>query len=714
VKHGRLIATALSAMCAIAVSAAPARAADPQVRVDLRVLVISDAAGATSAITSQLTAEGVPHTVVSLADPRRPVIDAAFLAGSSGGQPRAYYQAIVLPNENPFANPAELAAIHAYEQQFGIRQVDAYVYPSPATGQNWPYYAGPLDGAAAALTGPAITGSFSYLRGPVPFENLSTTVEETWGAVTTPLAGAQFEPLLTGAPPSGGDAGVLAGVYTNSGRSELVLNFAANPAQRQFRQLAHGIVGWVTGGTYLGHYRNYFSVHIDDVFLPDSRWSADGHCTPEENCPPPRPGQPPVTTTPIRMGPADVSALVAWQNAHGLKADLLYNGGGSDEEIELRGSDPLATSLLATKNSFRWVNHTLDHWFLGCQPDYTVIPWKCTTARDGATQYVSAADIMLQIAGNQAWAQSKGITIDPSEVVTGEHSGLKLLPQQPNDNPNLAPVLAAAGIRWIGSDNSRDPGQRPVGPALTVPRYPINIFYNAATRPEEVSEYNWIYTSRANGGSGICEDNPATTTCITPLDPATGFEQHIVPTEISNALSHVLANDPRPHYVHQSNFTDDRLAYPVLEGVLSQYRSTFADNTPLISERMSGIGSQLRRAAAWQAALAAGTASGYLQNGGIHLTAPNGLEVPVTLGSSAGFPVPPGGPIASYAGSLSGWLPAGAAARTVAAPKLTLGARLKASTGIGSTAAAPRNPAVPLVKKPAVAVRLPQPVSLGH
>lgn len=42
-------------------------------------------------------------------------------------------------------------------------------------------------------------------------------------------------------------------------------------------------------------------------------------------------------------------------------------------------------------------------------------------------------------------------------------------------------------------------------------------------------------------------------TCISPLDPATGFDEYIVPIETRIALSHVMANDPRPHYAHQSN-----------------------------------------------------------------------------------------------------------------------------------------------------------------
>ena len=114
-------------------------------------------------------------------------------------------------------------------------------------------------------------------------------------------------------------------------------------------------------------------------------------------------------------------------------------------------------------------------------------------------------------------------------------------------------------------DASREPAQRGVGSALGVPRHPINIFYNVANPDEEVSEYNWIYTSVADGGSGICTANPETTTCIAPLDPATGFTGHIVPEQVRIMLGYVLTNDPRPFYVHQSNLAESGLLYPVLD-----------------------------------------------------------------------------------------------------------------------------------------------------
>ena len=96
-----------------------------------------------------------------------------------------------------------------------------------------------------------------------------------------------------------------------------------------------------------------------------------------------------------------------------------------------------------------------------------------------------------------------------------------------------------------------------------------------------VDEYNWIYNSRADGGSGICEDNPATTTCIAPLSGPEAFDDYIVPKQVTIALGFATANDPRPSYSHVSNLADDRLLLPMVTAILSTYRSTFAANTPV-------------------------------------------------------------------------------------------------------------------------------------
>jgi len=244
---------------------------------------------------------------------------------------------------------------------------------------------------------------------------------------------------------------------------------------------------------------------------------------------------------------------------------------------------------------------------------------------------MSRSEISAQIRDNNNWASLKGLPIDRTELVTGEHSGLKTLPQQPADTPNLAGALADNGVKWIASDNSREPQQRSVGGALTVPRHPMNVYYNAGTEAEMADEYNWIYTSAADGGSGVCENNPTSTCLPDPLDPATGYDDHIVPQEARTALGHALANDPRPHYAHQSNLAEDRILYPVMDKVLADYRALFADSTPLENLRQNAIGTELKRRAAWETALANGRVTAYRVGTTVTVTAPSGVQIPVTV-----------------------------------------------------------------------------------
>ncbi|MFE7842563.1 hypothetical protein ACFU53_42825 [Streptomyces sp. NPDC057474] len=644
-------------IAALGLPAGPAQADDTAPRVDLRVLVVSDGGPSTDAIAAELTAAGTPYTEIDLTNSDRPVIDAGFLADTVDGRPRARFQAVVLPNDNPFpAGSTEMAALATYEQTYAIPQVDAYTYARPEAGLQYPIYggySGSIDGAEAQVTDAGKAGAFGYLDGVVPFEDNDPAIGESYAYLSKPVAGADFTPYVEAAIPGQSTRGTLVGEYRHDGRRELVVTFVYNQYQQQFRLLARGIVEWMTGGVHLGASRNYFAVHVDDVFAADDRWNTELNCTPGDvDC-----TDPSVEPDPIRMPPDDVDHATAWQTDKNFTLDLAYNGAGSvDHREDNNGDDALTDKLIVDRNQFRWINHTYSHPFLGCVQDTSVVPWRCATNADGSTQWVSHNEISDEIATNRVWGETAGLPLENEELVTGEHSGMKVLPQQPEDNPNLALALDDNDIAWLGSDNSREPAQRRVGPATTVPRYPMNVFYNAGRAAEQVDEYNWIYTSRAQGGSGICEDNPATTTCLSaPLDTATGYEEVIVPLERRIALGHVLANDPKPHFIHQSNLAEDRIAYPVLSGVLDGYAALFAENTPVVNLRMNDIGAELQRRAAWQAALQAGEVTAYRIGDTVTVEAPDELAVTATLPTGTTLAGTAFGD--AYAGAVSGWTP---------------------------------------------------------
>ncbi|MEU2503744.1 hypothetical protein ABZ621_03435 [Streptomyces sp. NPDC007863] len=650
-------ALAAAALLATVVPSAQAAAA-PAPRIDLTVLVVDDGGTAIEAITAELKGSGVPYRTVDLNDPNRPVLTPAFLSDTVDGRPRAKYQGVVLPHETAFGpDSAEHTALQTYERTFGVRQVDAYTWSHPGVGLDYTTdggWSGVLDGVTAGVTPAGKAGPFGYLAGSLTFEDNDPSVSESYGYAGRPRTGFTSYVDIPVDGTEGGRAS-LVGEYAADGRRELVVTFAYNQHQRQFRALSRGIVEWLTQGVHLGQSRNYLSVHVDDVFAPDARWDTVRDCTPGDlDCV----GGDPEAENPIRMTAADATYAAAWQKASGFTLDMVYNGGqGEQWKTEHGGSDPLAARLIADRAQYRWINHTYTHPYLGCVQDNTTVPWRCATDASGSTLWVSRAELSAQIRNNVNWAVGKGISVDRSELVTGEHSGLKTLPQQPVDNPNLAGALADNGVKWTASDNSREPRQRAVGAAKTVPRHPMNVYYNVGTAAEMADEYNWIYTSRADGGSGICEDNPASTCLPAPLDTATGYAAHIVPQEARTALGHVVANDPRPHYVHQSNLAEERLLYPVLDKVLADYRALFAANTPIVNPRQKDVGTELTRRDAWDAALAAGKVTAYRIGTTVTVKAPSGVQVPLTapegtrkqlvLGTTA-FGT-------AYAGSRSAW-----------------------------------------------------------
>lgn len=566
-------------------------------RIDLRVLVFDDGSGNVAMIRDELEVRGVPHDVIDLNAPGRSPVTAALLSDPSSDVGHAYYQAIVLPSHRPAElSTDEMTAIEDFQREFGVKRVAAFAWPGPESGPQWPssgpLYTGSMDG----LTGealPLLAGAWPWLTGQIPI------ADGSWGALAVPQqpgGGQTYLPMVTVPIPGSTQDGVILGAISHGDVVELQLTITGNPHQEHARVLTSMVVDQITRGVYLGYSRNYFSLHVDDVFLPDDRWSIEGNCTPGEDCLPGPGGEPAAETEPIRMTPDDVAASIAWQDANDFTFEMAYNAYGSDQ-VTTTQPDPLTDSLLASKDQFRWINHTYRHDYLGCLKDLTVRPWRCDTEAGGNLTWYSEAEIIAEIQTNIDWATAHGLPINPEEMVAGEHSGLQTLPQQPTDNPHLESALTATGIRWFASDGSREPQPRRIGNADTVPRHPMNIFYNVATRAEQIDEYNWIYNSTADGGSGICEIDP-NSTCIAPLGPD-GFESYIVPIERTIAMRHILRNDPRPHFVHQSNLAEERIILPVLDAIMDSYDQMYSAAAPLVVPRQSEAGELIRDMTHW-------------------------------------------------------------------------------------------------------------------
>jgi hypothetical protein len=356
------------------------------------------------------------------------------------------------------------------------------------------------------------------------------------------------------------------------------------------------------------------------------------------------------------MTPADVTYAVQWEKQHDFKIEFLYNGGAS-QWFQAGGTDQLLAAVRPVAGDFYWVNHTWTHAYLGCQQNFTVSPWQCVKSNGQIVWAAGTSLINSQTMQNFAWAKREGIPAEPGVLATGEYSGLLLRPQQPVDNPYLDNAMGPDGIKWVAMDASAEPDMRPVGAALGVPRIPIDIGYDVDTVASEVNEFDWYNDSKADGGSGLCQGSKVTQ-CLTPMKSATAeWNSVIVPGQAQIVYGDLLAADPRPVFMHQSNLTRDRLGYPVMDSVLSAYRAVFNSSAPIENLPMSGDGAVLRERQLWEQAIKAGAVTAWVQGSTVTISAPAGTPVPVTIPAGNGSA---GSPLSAYAGGRSGWVTAAA------------------------------------------------------
>lgn len=576
--------------------------------VETTVLVVDDGSPMLAAMADRLGKEGIRTEVVALGQAGREQLDSDFFTSQRNGSTVGRFAAVVLPTDVPAGlSEQERAELNAYEVTYGARQVSMYDWANPTLGLNYaadPGYMGAVDGLGATITANGKDNGFGYLRGSLSLDDIDPAVSESYGYLATPLQSdpdeGVFTPLVTATIPGTTAQGSLIGQYEQGGRERLIITFASNQYQQHFKVLSHGIINWLTRGVSTSFNRNYLSVHSDDLFMSDAKWSIPGNCTIGDGCDPQQyPQDAPGAT--VRMDGSDIDRLTTWQRRTGLKIDQAFNGAGAVEYMdEHQGQDPLLQASTASAKAIRWISHTFTHEFMGCQQTSNTPPWSCLTDGQGKTLWYPFTTARSEISKNLDFAQQHSLPLDAAELVSGEHSGLKTLPQQPVDNPEFIRALNSEKIAWIASDASRESAVRQAGNALTVPRYPMNLYYNVSTEQELAAEFNWIYTTAADGGSGLCEANPETSTCIEPLDLDRGFDEYIRPLEARVMLGHVVDNDARPHFAHQSNLADDAVIYPVMDDVLQDYQGLFAANAELINPTMTEAGQALLNQQQWK------------------------------------------------------------------------------------------------------------------
>jgi hypothetical protein len=565
----------------------------------LLLLGLTGAEPAFTAWSLCLTRAGVPFDAVALKDLTTP---SEFLDASGG----ARYQAMILSDAGLIEmalEPADRELVEGLERDLGLRRLTAYAYPGSEHGLGTPQWSGRLEEVQARLT-PAGREIFPYLKDDLPIDPGS------WVYLARPESPKAFETLVAGP-----DDTALVGIHRHAdGREEMVQLFDANPYQAQGQILRRGQLDWLTGGTHLGYERNYLPVQIDDVLLANHSWSVNGH----------RSDQRPEAR--MRMTAADAERAARWVNNRGLRLDLACNGGGSrDAGANGNGGDPLLGTLLKHRDAFGWINHTYEHRNLDT---------------------LSQAEIEAEIQQNVSWAATVGIDVEQSALVTGAHTGLANLAEDPPraENVHLRGALRAQGIRYVACDASRPyPGNGgsatsppgtvfAIGTAVAVPRHPTVLPHDAATASQVLDRL------RSKGQPGVLS-----------------FDQ-VVLAESRRIFNAVLSNDPRPHYFHQSNLIagDDEhasaLLFVLLDAVLDRWNNYVSADVPLLQPTLSEVGRLLLSLQAWQLVRAVGSIRAYVDGDRVTIIndASSALEVPLTGVATAGpdgcgwVRVPPG------------------------------------------------------------------------
>ena len=283
-----------------------------------------------------------------------------------------------------------------------------------------------------------------------------------------------------------------------------------------------------------------------------------------------------------------------------------------------------------------------------------------------ATSTTADSSIEQEIGLDQAWGAANALpNYTPAAVITGEHSGV--------ENPNMPTALNATGVTTFAQDASRQPQQYTLGNALGAPRYPSNIYYNASNWPDELNEYNTLYVAQGDslgssqpaGETGHCTDTSATT-CITTA----ATEAALLASESHIMLTHVLGNNPRVGYAHQTNLigpaTQNGVDYGytilnLINNMLSQYDTWYTSTAPL--DQMTDVteAQVLADQGGWATAETGGNYTATEQNGTVTVTN-NGaaVNIPIT--------VPPATTVngaafgQSYGGDLSAWVNLGTGA----------------------------------------------------
>src|SRR5436190_1580717 len=605
--------------------------------IDLKLLVVSNGKTESDfpAIKQILDYLGTPYDVLDMTVKTGGITSSMLSDGSCHG----YYQGVIFAYGAYIYTLPGMASLTSYEQAFGVRQLNWYMYPNNDFGYNYPYKSvitsAGTDSASFTSAGASV---FWYANTATPLV-LSNAYIYQGTPLTALPAGASVTPLLTDA-----SGNALSLIYTQGdGRQYLTQTFDSSPYLMHDLVLAYGMINWVTKGMFLGEYHVYAAAQVDDFFINGSEWIPGTPCTdPKTHDRTP----PDATSLPFfRINSADMTSLVAWQNKiqsdpllSNFKLTLAFNGVGTTRNTDWTGlpaagiaNDSLTSNVQNYQQYFHWISHTYDH------PNTLNGLHKSDPGGDPDTPQVDSID--LEILTNQYVATGAGQNLDPdpSDSVSPLHltdfnPANLVTPGVTGLNDTLVPsYLVQDGIRYVVTDTSvigqanNGPNPSPnVGtvnsyaPSLyEVPRHPNDIFFNAVNWADDQAEFSCIY------------NNPV------QLPYNTFTAPQILDYVSSGFVTHMLIGDMDPEMFHQNNLHDyDGQGHALLSDT---YDQTFAKyerlyNLPVVSPTLDQLGQHMQNRNAYNLSTAtASLTSASGSNLTISITVPAAASVPSAI-----------------------------------------------------------------------------------
>ncbi|MEX1019835.1 MAG: hypothetical protein WDZ49_09265 [Litorilinea sp.] len=566
-------------------------------RIDMKLLVIAADGNETDypAAIAFLQQVGIPFDVILAAE--TPITWDML----SNGFDHGYYQGIILITGNlGFFNPAtggwesaldgnEWWALWTYESMFGVRQVTSYTYPT-----GWPETYGliidPDQEYVDTTTTPLVATLTDAGKDIYPYLNTATpiTFMNAWVYLANVIDPAVTTPLLVT-----GEGHAIASIHNyGNGRENLTITAANNPYLIHSLLLSYGMINWVTKGLYLGEREVIINPQVDDLLIDSDMWDINA--------------QSDTTGLLFRMTGRDFRRAIVWQNrmrtryplASSLILEWAFNGEGA---TGIYSRDSLTPAVIEDEAAFAYVNHTLTHANL-----------------DDITYDDALAELSLnhEIAINQLGLSRyvQGAMVQP------DISGLY--------NPEFQRAAFDFGMEYFISDTSRPGWNNPTPNAgfysefqpsiLIIPRRPTNLFYNLATPPEWVSEYNCFY-----GPTGTCADGQFRywSRDLTYAE--------ILDVESEMWLQYLLKWDIDPLMFHQANVraytSNNSLLGDLIEATLAKYSRVY--NLPILGLTQQEIGVRMAERMRYNNSGARAT---LVPCESITLTVDNAATVPIT------------------------------------------------------------------------------------